>query len=628
MTPPSPPTRFAPALASLVLAGIVLALYARGLGYPLVFDDASLTEEFLRAYAGNFRLDLRRFAYGSFGLTYALLGFDLAWLRLGNVLLHAAASVALFALGARLLGALAPEVPATRRTAAAFVGAALFAAHPVSAYAVAYLMQRSIVMATAFSLVALACFLEGLLRRRVAWHLAAVAAYFVAVFSKEHAVMLPVIALALAVLLRGPSWRPEGEPSWRLWRELALPLGLMGVVAIGIVLLQRGLIGAAYEPLAQAAIAQLAESRPSASASISRAPAGEGSLHAASIVNQGALFLRYVSTWLVPWPGAMAVDLRTAFPASWLAWPQLAGFVAWLAWAAAGVVLLLKGGRRGLAGFAMLAPWLLGLTEFVAVRIAEPFVLYRSYLWMSLAPLAAAALLATSAVRRATWIAVALAIALCAALASERLSTFSSEVALWDDAVAKLGGDASVPLADRPVRFRGIAHFRAGRDAEARADFERALAIAPREAENWLARGTLLMRAARSDAALADFDRALQLEPRLADALERRCVVLMRLRRLDDALASCRRALELAPHAALNHTSLGMALALAGRANDAEAAYRGALAMAPSSADTRYQLGVLLAGTGRLDAARLEWRRACGHGHRAACARIAARERP
>ena len=614
MAPPSPLARYAPALASLALAGIALALYARGLGYPPVFDDASLTEEFLRAYAGSFRLDLRRFAYGSFGLTYALLGFDLGWLRLGNVLMHAAASVALFALGARLLGALAPEVPATRRTVAAFAGAALFAAHPVAVYAVAYLMQRSIVMATAFSLAALACFLEGLLRRRVAWHLAAVAAYFLAVFSKEHSVMLPAVALALAVLVRGPSWR--------LARELALPLGLMGVVAVGIVLLQRGLIGAAYEPLALAVIAQLAESRPSAPAS---APAGDGGLHAASIVNQGALFLRYVATWLVPWPGAMAVDVRTAFPASWLAWPQLAGFIAWLAWAVAGASLLLKGGRRGLAGFAMLAPWLLAFTEFVAVRIAEPFVLYRSYLWMSLAPLAAAALLAAPAVRRAAGIAAALAIALCAALASERLSTFSSEVALWDDAVAKLGGDTGVPLADRPVRFRGIAQFRAGRDAEALADFERALAIAPREAENWLARGTLMMRSARSDAALADFDRALQLEPRLADALERRCVVLMRLRRLDDALASCRRALDLAPHTALNHTSYGMALALAGRAAEAEAEYRRALAMAPSSADTRYQHGVLLAGTGRGDAARAEWRLACDRGHRAACARLESR---
>ncbi len=621
MAPPSPLTRFAPALASLALAGIAVALYARGLGYPLVFDDASLTEEFLRAYAGTFRLDLRRLAYVSFGATYALFGLDLGWLRLGNLLLHAAASIALFALGARTLGLLAPDVPATRRTAAAFAGAALFAAHPVAVYAVQYLMQRSIVMATAFSLVALLLFVEGLARRRAAWHVAAAAAYACAVFSKEHAVMLPAVALMLAILLRGPSRA--------LARELALPLGLMGVVAIGIVLLQRGLVGAAYEPLAQAAIAQLAESRPAASASAS-APAssastGDSGLHAASIVNQGALFLRYVATWLVPWPGAMAVDLRTAFPAAWHAWPQLAGFVAWLAWAVAGAALLLKGGRRGLAGFAMLAPWLLGLTEFVAVRIAEPFVLYRSYLWMSLAPLAAAALLATSAVRRATWIAAALAIALCAALASERLSTFSSEVALWDDAVARLGGDTSMPLADRPVRFRGIAQFRAGRDAEALADFERALAIAPREAENWLARGTLLMRSARSDAALADFDRALQLEPRLADALERRCVVLMRLRRLDDALASCRRALELAPHTALNHTSLGMALALAGRANEAEAAYRRALAMAPSSADTRYQLGVLLAGTGRGDAARAEWRLACDRGHRAACARLESR---
>lgn len=627
MSSPRSLQSFVPAFAALSLALAAFALYARGLRYPLVFDDASLTEEFLRAYAGTFRLDLRRLAYGSFGLTYALVGLDLAWLRIGNLLVHAAASVALFALGARLLEALLPELPATRRTMAAFAGAALFVAHPVAVYAVAYLMQRSILMATAFSLASLALFLEGLLRRRMAWHLAAVAAYFCAVFSKEHAVMLPAVALAMAVLVRGPSWR--------LARELALPLALMGAVAVGIVLLQRGLIGAAYEPFAQAAVAQLAESREAATAPtpveasaapvVAAAPAPGGGLHAASVVNQGWLFLRYIATWLVPWPGAMSVDVRTGFPDSWLAWPQLAGFAAWLAWAGAGVALLLKRGRLGVAGLAMLAPWLLGLTEFVAVRVAEPFVLYRSYLWMGVAPLALSAALAGPVLRRGAWAATVIAAAACAAIASARLSTFSSEVALWDDAVARLGGDTRVPLADRPVRFRGIAHFRAGHDAAALADFERALAIAPREAENWLARGTLRMRAAQSVAALEDLDRALQLEPRLADALERRCVVLMRLRRLDDALANCRRALELAPHTALNHTSHGMALALAGRASEAEAAYQRALAMAPSSADTRYQYGVLLAGTGRGAAARDEWRRACDRGHRAACARLEVR---
>ena len=47
------------------------------------------------------------------------------------------------------------------------------------------------------------------------------------------------------------------------------------------------------------------------------------------------------------------------------------------------VTLIWRGGRLGLLGFALLAPWLLFATELSAVRIQEQFVLYRSYLWMA-----------------------------------------------------------------------------------------------------------------------------------------------------------------------------------------------------------------------------------------------------
>ena len=206
-------------------------------------------------------------------------------------------------------------------------------------------------------------------------------------------------------------------------------------------------------------------------------------------------------------------------------------------------------------GFALLAPWLFGITEFVTVRIAEPFVLYRSYLWMVLLPLAPAALLA-GASSRVVLACVAAACALLVPATLDRLGTFSSERAVWDDAVRK-ATDPAAPLAERPLRFRGAAHLRAGDPDAALRDFDRAIERNPSDGDNWLARGTLHMRAGRSAEALADFERALRAEPRLADALERRCIVLMRLKRLDEALANCGRAMELAPHTALIHPGHG-----------------------------------------------------------------------
>lgn len=606
--------RTAHALAAALLAAAVLALYAGTLRNPLVFDDAALTEEFLVAYgASDFHLDLRRFAYATFGWTWRLLGPDFVWLRMGNVLMHAASAVALYAFAWRLLRALLPgEAPARLRTAA-LGGAALFALHPMAVYGVAYLMQRSILMATLFGLVSLILFLEGLLRRRQGWFYASAAAYFVAVFSKEHCVMLPAVAAAIAVLVRGASWR--------LARELAAPAALFAGIAVFVVLKQRGLLGATYEPFAQAAIAQLSESQ-AAPAPGSVAPAaGEGAaLFAASVVNQGWLFFRYLLLWVIPWPDWMSIDLRVAFPGGWLAWPQTAGFVAWLAWPAAALFLLRQGHRAGLAGLAMLAPWLLGLTEFSAVRLQEPFVLYRSYLWMCLLALLPAAALSCVAVRRAALLA-AVAGALLAAASVERLGTFSSELAVWEDAVRKVT-DERAPLAERPLRHRGIAHFRAGSYEAAQRDFDEVVRRNARDPENWLARGTLHMRTARSAEALADFDRALQLAPGHAEVLGRRCVVLMRVKRLDEAGRDCARALRLAPYVAANHVSQGMVHALRGRADEAEKAYARALELAPSSADARYQYGVLLAGTGRSDAALAHLRAACAAKLEAACRRL------
>src|SRR6185369_1162385 len=95
------------------------------------------------------------------------------------------------------------------------------------------------------------------------------------------------------------------------------------------------------------------------------------------------LFFRYVATWLAPWPGFMSIDVRPSFPDRLLDARYLTAAAAWAAWGAAGTWLLLKRGRAGLAGFALLFPWLLSLTEYSTVRTQESFVLYRSYLWMS-----------------------------------------------------------------------------------------------------------------------------------------------------------------------------------------------------------------------------------------------------
>jgi tetratricopeptide (TPR) repeat protein len=573
-----------------------------------VFDDGQLTRQFLRGYGSSgFKLDGRWFSYASFGWTFNLFGRDWFWLRLGNVLLHAATAAALFALLSRLFDAVLQPRPVHRWYA--FLSALAFLVHPVAVYAVAYMMQRSIVMATLFSLVSLLLFLEGLQRRSHGWYVASALAYFVAVFSKEHCVMLPAVAAAIALLIRGASWK--------LVRELWLPFALYLAVAVLVTLKLKGLLGAAYEPFGEAAVRQLAESERAVQGHQDQ-PAGGRALYPLSVLNQATLFFRYLGTWLLPYPGWMSVDVRTAFPQQLGSGLHLAGFVAWLAYALVALALLVRGGRVGLAGLALAAPWLLALTEVSAVRIQEPFVLYRSYLWMCLLPAAIPALVGGLRPRTALALLGAIVLALLPPFA-ERLKTFSSEYALWDDVVRKNAGAEGRPFVDRGYRNRGVALFHQERYDAALRDFERALALDPGSPLAWLTRGTLFMRIADSEKALPDLERAAQLDPGSAEAFARRCVVLMRLARHDDALADCQRALELDAQDPLNQTSLGMVHALRGERAQAESRYRQALALDPGFSDAHYQYGVLLNGTGRSVEARAQFIAACRGGLQRAC---------
>ena len=244
------------AITALVIAA--LALYGGALRHPPVLDDGQLTGQFLRAYSSSwFKLDLRWFSYATLGWTYSLFGGDRFWLRLGNVLLHAAVAGTLFVFLSRLFRFVTRAQVAAKSGELdpawyAFFGALIFLVHPAAVYGVAYLMQRPILMATLFSLLALAFFLEGLIRNSRAWLLASVPMYCIAVFSKEHCVMLPAVAAALALVVQGPSWQ-------RL-RSLAWPFALYSAIAVLVTLKAKGFLGAQYEPFADAAVRKIRDS--------------------------------------------------------------------------------------------------------------------------------------------------------------------------------------------------------------------------------------------------------------------------------------------------------------------------------------------------------------------------------
>lgn len=563
------------ALAALALVVAAVALYWSGLRHPPIFDDYHLNAYAFRTYYADALArfgQVRWFSDATFGAVHAIGGPGLFWHRLGNVLLHGAAAALLFWVLARLFFVVLED---ERARWLAFFGALWFALNPAAVYGVAYLMQRSIVLATLFSLAALGCFLEARRQSSLRWYVASIVAYFLAVSSKEHAVMLPAVALALAMLVRGST------------RELFWCLGAFAIVGAAVLAQRPAVIGTAYEPFAADYLAGPAS------------PAAVEGLYALSIENQATLFFRYLGTWLVPWPGWMSIDLRVTFPSSLLAWPETLGFFAWLGYAAGALWLLTRRGRIGLAGFGLLYPWLFALTEMSTVRLQEPFVLYRSYLWMSGLPAILPALVARPLPRWSHGLLGALLVAFAAG-AYDRIGSMASAYGLWNDAVRK-NTDPRAPGVERAYVNRGIAELDARRYEPAHADFERALELNPRWPDAHLARGTYLLRTGRLPEALAAFERAMALDPGYAAAYNKRCVARASLERMAEALADCDRAVELGPLDDEAWINRGVVQRALGRLEQAAASYQRALEIRPTNGSAHYNYGVLLLDQGRQD---------------------------
>lgn len=571
-----------PRLPSFLQAGLLLLaalmMYAGSLSAPLVFDDGTffdepaLIERFRHAY---FSLDLRWISYASFSWMLDRFGLDMFWLRLVNVLLHAANAIALFFLLRRLFQVTlcGDDTIPPALSWLAFFGALLFTLHPVAVYGVAYLIQRSTLMATGFMLLMLLTYLEGILRENWRWMLLAALCYFAAVFSKEHSIAAPGVALALTPLVK--------KPSLALLKRIAPFYLFAALIALAVTwstIDLKGALGSIYEPNAAGMLRQAANpagapnqaSNPAEPPKQAANPAGApgqtanpgaalhqtanaaGMLdqaakvqgltelphaHLLSILTQSYLFFKYLWLWLLPNPAWMSVDMREPFAASLSGWPQVLGLVAFPAYFCVAVWLLLKRGRAGLLGFALLFPWILFLSEGATVRIQEPFVLYRSYMWMPGLFAALPALLAwrpfahpaaplrdvlpepvaTTPCKPArpptAFIMLGCICLLFAPLTLNRLHTFSSSLLLWDDAEKLVRDKPYVFGVERIYYNRGTEFGHLNRLREALGDFNKSISANPNIEFAYGNRATTYYFLGDYLSALRDYDRALTLNP-------------------------------------------------------------------------------------------------------------------
>lgn len=476
-------------LAAATLAATALFLYWPSLHHPTFFDDTNYFE-----LGGLQELFLNGFAFAPRWLPY----FLTAWVdllfedhlyvqRCLNVGLHLATAFVLQGFVRQVADHVAPH-PVNGR--AAWAAALLFLLHPLAVYAVGYLIQRTIVMATLFGVLALGSYFDGLVKGKRAYFVFSAFFYLLSSFSKEHAVLIPAAALALTPLA-GPLDR-------NVWRRLALPFALYLPIGVLVTLKAGAIVGETYEPYA---------------GSLVRLQGGgsQFELWGLSILTQVTLFFKYLGLMLFPYPGWMSIDMRVPFardfgqPQYWFYMLVLAAYLS------ASLLWLRARGRRGMLGFALLAPLLLFGVEFAAVRIQEPFVLYRSYLW--LAPVFFLVPVIAQSLPEKLFFPIILAVAVAFGVASaDRLGSFVSTYALWDDAAKKLTDPRALGAA-RIYTNRGSILLKRGNLDGAIADFTSALRADSSYKDARKGRAFAYMKQGQYDTALAEADALVTLDP-------------------------------------------------------------------------------------------------------------------
>lgn len=563
-----------------IVAAALLIIYLPGLGNALLFDDETLSSGRLFVeYRSFLDLRVRMFSYGTFVWLHELAG-DAWWVqRVANLAIHGLVVAALWGFYREILRRIEPAAENLDRAPALGIAIGFFALNPVAVYAVAYLMQRSILLATLFVVLGLWSFAAAVSRGKPLLHAAALACYVLAVMSKEHAVLAPLAAVPVYIVAA----RPDAK------RLAALFAG--GAVLVGIaafVLLKRygEIIGKPFDEFSQVYLAQLAQLEPGADA---RA-------YPLSILNQAYLFFQYGLRWFLPFAAWMSINLRPPFPVTFGSFPQVLGVVAYLATIAGGFFLVLRfRDWRALAGLSLLLPALLFATEFATVWVQDPFVLYRSYLWAIGVPGLVFVALLGAPVRALAIVAVIVG-ALFVWQAVDRVFSLATPERAWTDAIAKLPQDARSVGRWFPYLNRGAIRVESGQYNLAMQDFELSSKLGDAGA-GVFNRGALYAANGEHANALASFDAAERGGYNLYNLPFQRALSLLALNRVPEAHAELVKANAMnppPPTGDLVRLHLGRTALQLGKTEEAIASLAPLVAAQPENADARFTLAMAL----------------------------------
>jgi tetratricopeptide (TPR) repeat protein len=559
--------------ACLVLVAAVLVAYQRVWHAGFIWDDdAHVTRPGLQSLHGLWRIWFEPGAtqqyypalYSVFWAEHRLWGDSASCYHLANLLLHAGAACLLF----RILRQLA--VPG------AFLGAALFALHPVCVESVAWISEQKNTLSAVFCLLAALAYIGYERGRRPPGYALALVLFVLALLSKSVAATLPAALLVVFWWKRGRlSWGGDVAPLLP-WFALAAGAGSMTSW------MERTHVGASGGAFAL-------------------------SLAARFLVAGRALWF-YLGKLL--WPVELTFiyprwRVDAASPAQYL-FPAAAVAVIAALW------IIRKRSRGPLAAALLFAGTLFPALGFINVFpfiysfVADPV----QYMAAAVALSAIAAGLALAAGRlprdgrTLAGFAAACVVGVLAALTWRQCAMYADVDTLWTTTIARNPG------AWMARNNLAASLLEKGQVDDAIAQVRSSLASEPRNSQAYVTLGDALAQKGRLGEALEQFGKALEIEPANSIAQNNLGNALLRAGRVDEAIGHYQSALAAKADFAKAHANLGDAFLQTGRLDEALSEYMQALADDPDDAGAHANLGTALAQKGRLEEAIPHFQRA------------------
>ncbi len=542
----------------------------------------------LKAIWTSSAADISPLAFTTFWIEHALWGLAPLPYHLVNVLQHSLCAVLLW----RVLLAL--------RVDGAWLGAGLWALHPVNVESVAWVSELKNTQSGLFFLLAILSFIRWLSSDEPApWHyVLTFLSAALAMATKSSTVILPGVLCLVA-------WWIEGRWAWRNLARVA-PIAALSVAA--------SLLSLWTQSIALATIIDPTFVRP----------------WAERVATAGIAVWFYLGKLV--WP----IPVMTGYPRWHI---DVTSIASWLPVAAVVVALFLLWRKRdswGRAPFLVFAYFVgvlvpvLGLLDNYIFQYSLVFDHFQ-YL-PSMGPLAwAGAGLARLGESGPVWrtrLAAVLWLGL-GTLTWLRAATFTSEETLWAHTAAEypdswlahqnlaiaLGKEGRTGEAIRHYLKAievyptypeahvnlGVIYLEQGQTEAALAEFRTALKFNPRSGEAYVDIGNVRLQQGRQDEALAAFEEAMKVAPTLVTGACNAGHVLLQKGQIDAAIAAYERAVNIDPHFAAAYSGLAGAFQKKGDIEKAIIGYRRSVELDPDNIDYRVSLGAALVQKGELN---------------------------